>query len=249
MITQLSIRPCKFYFNNHSPKSNRIAKAVASASSSNFISINIPDLIKAEVGESEKTLSEVFRRARLASPCVIFFDEIQAIFGDRTDSSSGEQRLISQLLLELDSLENSDFLNNKQAGCVVVIAATNVPHKIDPTALRPGRIEHILFVGPPDSEARKSIFEMTIKGMAVTEEVRAHIDDFVEATDKNYSGADIANVCQRAGLNALSRNIHATERSKITLSDFAQAIEMVSPSLTKQQMSYFEEWELSRLEE
>ncbi|KAG2385504.1 hypothetical protein C9374_003319 [Naegleria lovaniensis] len=239
-----------------------IAKAVASASSSNFISINIPDLIKAEVGESEKTLAEIFRRARLASPCVIFFDEIQAIFGDRMDSSSGEQRLISQLLLELDSLENTEFLTRQRStdsqsnnhGCVIVIAATNVPHKIDPTLLRPGRIEHVLYVGPPDNDARKSIFEMCIKGMTVEEKIHHYVDSLVERTNIYFSGADLANICQRAGLNALSRSIlsqgtstsPSVDRDVVSVEDFERALSMISPSLTKPQLQYYTNWELHR---
>lgn len=189
------------------------------------------------------------------------------------DSSSGEQRLISQLLLELDSLENIEFSTQQRArtnsgdndvikntssndnnnGCVIVIAATNVPHKIDPTLLRPGRIEHVLYVGPPDSEARKSIFEMCIKEMTVEETVLQYVDSFVERTKNFYSGADIANICQRAGLNALSRSIlsqgntnTSVERDVVSVEDFEQAISMVSPSLTASQLQYYKNWELHR---
>ncbi|KAL9646921.1 hypothetical protein ABK040_013780 [Willaertia magna] len=209
-----------------------LAKAVASASESNFIAINIPDLVKAEIGESEKTLSEVFRRAKLASPCVIFFDEIQAIFGDRTDSSSSEQKLISQLLLELDGLEDIST-----PGSVIVIAATNVPQKIDPTLMRPGRLERVVFIAPPDKEARKSIFEMTLKKMSVTSEVLRKVDYFVDKTDKYYTGADIVNLCQSAGLNALSRSL---EIEHIELEDFEIALKSIRPLSDKQLEFYVE---------
>lgn len=209
-----------------------VAKAVASASKSNFIAINIPDLIKAEVGESEKTLSQVFRRAILASPCVIFFDEIQAMFGDRRYVGSDQQKLISQLLLEMDNLEQTHY------GGVVVIAATNVPQNIDPSLLRPGRIERLMYVGPPDSKARRVIFEKTISKMKVTKEVMENIENFVQRTN-NFTGADIVNICHQAGLNALCGSLDTNE---ITLEHFEKAIKEAIPSVSQELVDFLENW-------
>jgi transitional endoplasmic reticulum ATPase len=215
-----------------------IAKAVASSANANFISINIPDLIKAEIGESEKTLAKIFRRAKLASPCVIFFDEIQAMFGDRDEVSHDQQKLISQLLLELDALEDNDE-SAKNPVSVILIAATNVPQNLDPSILRPGRVEHILYVAPPDPAARASIFEMTLKKMRVAHEVIDHIPDLVNRTDVYYTGADIVNICQQAGLNALCESI---DIQNIRLSHFEQAMQSVQPSVNDQMIQFFQQW-------
>lgn len=225
-----------------------LAKAVASASSANFISVSIPDLIKAEVGESEKTLSEMFRRAKLAAPSVVFFDEIQAMFGDRDNVSIDQQKLISQLFLEMDALTSSEDDNDdgeqgdltsvvsvhsrgrRGARNVVVIAATNVPQNIDTSLMRPGRFERVLYVAPPDPDARLSILKMTLKDMKVSEAMHSpsKMQELVDRTE-NYTGADLVNLCHQAGLHALCNNIDASE---ITAQDFEHALSNVRPSFT-----------------
>jgi SpoVK/Ycf46/Vps4 family AAA+-type ATPase len=241
-----------------------IAKAIATAASANFIAINIPDLIKAEVGESEKTLANVFRRAKLASPCVLFFDEIQAMFGKRSEISRHQQKLVSQLMLELDGIEKSSMR-------VVLVAATNVPQSLDPSLLRPGRLENILYVGPPDRHARKSIWEMTIGKMKVTDAVKKQIDfipnafeqetisfsfDFSNAQEtfskkkasfvdrsEGFTGADIVNLCQHAGLNAL---IESMDVEAIDLRHFEKAFELFRPSVTKKMIRFYEKFKVDK---
>lgn len=113
-----------------------LAKAVATASSANFLPVSIPDLLKGEVGETEKAIQKMFDSASQAAPCVIFLDEIEALFGSRGGASRLGQKMVSQLLVEMDSLEGK----KGSASQVVVLAATNVPWVIDPVILRPGRV-------------------------------------------------------------------------------------------------------------
>eukprot|EP01080_Neovahlkampfia_damariscottae_P000283 gene283-6698_t len=162
-----------------------IAKAVATASESNFIFVNISDLIHSQIGESEKTLSDTFKRAKLSSPCIIFFDEIQAMFGDRQSSNQSEKKLISQFILELDDIYYSKIH-------VVVIGATNVPQNLDPSLLSPGRFERVMLIGPPSKESRKSILENSFKKMKFSKEIFENLDEIVDKTE-GYTGADLVN--------------------------------------------------------
>lgn len=215
-----------------------IAKAVATTSNANFISINIPDLIKSEIGESEKTLAKIFSRAKLSSPCVIFFDEIQAMFGDRRDVTKEQQKLISQLLLELDSVDDARSLAKNPIN-VILIAATNVPQNIDPSLLRPGRIEHTLLVGAPDAEARAAIFDMTLRKMRVTRAVVDRVPQYVSRTETYFTGADIVNICQQAGLSALCDSLSATQ---IEPKHFESAFAAVTPSITPTMIETYAKW-------
>ena len=161
-----------------------IAKAAAHESEANFISIKGPELLSKWVGESEKGVREVFRKARGAAPCIVFFDEIDSIAPTRGGAGSDShvtERLISQLLTELDGLE---ILTN-----VVVIAATNRPDIIDPALLRPGRFDRLLFVPPPDKESRVQVFKIHTKKKPLAEDVK--IDQLANKTE-GYTGADIA---------------------------------------------------------
>ena len=153
-----------------------IAKAVAATSEANFISIKGPELISKWVGESEKGVREVFRKARQAAPCVVFFDELDAI-APRRGGSEGDshvtERVISQMLIELDGLEDLK-------GVVVVIGATNRPDIIDEALLRPWRFDRILEVPVPDNGARKQIFQIHTKKKPL--ESNVNIDKLVEMT-------------------------------------------------------------------
>ena len=171
-----------------------IAKAVAHESESNFISVKGPELLSKWVGESEKAIREVFRKARQAAPCIIFLDEIDSITpvrGRSTDSGVTE-RVISQLLTELDGLEE---LRN-----VVVIAATNRPDMVDTALLRPGRFDRLVRITSPSSEGRKQIFEIHLKGAPVADDV--NIEALARDTE-GFSGADIASVCSESKLIAI----------------------------------------------
>ena len=186
-----------------------IAKAVATTSESNFISIKGPELISKWVGESEKGVREVFRKARQASPCIIFFDELDAIAPRRGRSEGGDghvtERVISQMLTELDGLEDLKG--------VIVIGATNRPDIIDEALLRPGRFDRILEIPVPSREARKQILEIHLKKKPIDSTV--NIEKLVEITD-GYTGADIAAMVNAAAMSAIKEHISFEGKKKIT---------------------------------
>ena len=176
-----------------------IAKAAANESEANFISIKGPELLSKWVGESEKGVREVFRKARQAAPCIIFFDEIDAIAprrGGEFGDTHVTERLISQLLTELDGLE---ILTN-----VVVIAATNRPDIIDPALLRPGRFDRLLYVPPPDKDSRLQIIKIHTRKKPIAEDV--NIEQLADHTS-GYTGADIASLSSAAVMLSLREHI------------------------------------------
>jgi transitional endoplasmic reticulum ATPase len=177
-----------------------MAKAAANESEANFISIKGPELLSKWVGESEKGVREVFRKARQAAPCIIFFDEVDAIAPRRGGGMGADshvtERLISQLLTELDGLE---ILTN-----VVVIAATNRPDIVDPALLRPGRFDRLLYVPPPDKNSRLQIIKIHTKKKPLAEDI--NMDDLVRHTE-GYTGADIASLASAAVMLALREHV------------------------------------------
>ena len=217
-----------------------LAKAVAHESESNFISVKGPELLNKFVGESEKAVREVFRKARQASPCIIFFDEIDSVAPTR-GSSMGEshvtERVISQFLTEMDGLEE---LRN-----VIIIAATNRPDIIDSALLRPGRFDRLLFVPPPDLEARKQIFKIHTRKTPLAEDV--NLDDLARKTD-GYTGADIASLANTGVMLALREHISkakdpedAKKRAKglkVAKRHFDEALQKVKPMSTEELKMY-----------
>ena len=187
-----------------------IAKAVAATSEANFISIKGPELISKWVGESEKGVREVFRKARQAAPCVIFFDELDAI-APRRSGSEGDahvtERVISQMLTEIDGLEDLKG--------VVVIGATNRPDIIDEALLRPGRFDRILEVPAPDKGARKQIFSIHTKKKPLDSDV--NLDKLVETTE-GMTGADIAALVNAAAMSAIKEYVRQKSGSKLRIS-------------------------------
>jgi transitional endoplasmic reticulum ATPase len=187
-----------------------IAKAVAATSEANFISIKGPELISKWVGESEKGVREVFRKARQAAPCVIFFDELDAV-APRRGGSEGDahvtERLLSQMLTELDGLEDLKG--------VVVIGATNRLDIIDEALLRPGRFDRILEVPAPDKEARKHIFQIHTKKKPLESDV--NLDKLVEMTE-GMTGADIAALVNAAAMTAIKEHVRQKSGSKLRIS-------------------------------
>ncbi len=202
-----------------------IAKALAHTTESNFISIKGPELLSKWVGESEKGVREVFRKARQAAPCIIFLDEIDAIAPSRSSGTSDShvtERVVSQLLTEIDGLEE---LHN-----VVVIGATNRLDIVDSALLRPGRFDRIIEVPLPDAKGRESIFKIHTKKKPLSDDI-----DFarlVELTD-GFNGAEIAGACSRAAMAALKRYVDNKEKSiksiKITQQDLLNAIAKIRP--------------------
>ena len=211
-----------------------LAKAVATESEANFVSVRGPELLSKWVGESERGIREIFRRARQASPCVIFFDEIDSIAPIR--GAGGEtavtERVVSQLLTELDGMENMRG--------VVVLAATNRPDMIDTALLRPGRFDKIIQIPLPDKESRKSILAINAKEIPIVTDPKSQdyvdIEKIAEVTD-GLSGADVAAIAN----TAVSLVIHefldahpevkeaekASEGAKVTMKHFEEAVKKV----------------------
>ena len=217
-----------------------IAKAAAHESEANFISIKGPELLSKWVGESEKGVREVFRKARGAAPCIVFFDEIDAIAPTRGGAGSDShvtERLISQLLTELDGLE---ILTN-----VVVIAATNRPDIIDPALLRPGRFDRLLYVPPPDKESRLQVIKIHTTKKPLADDVK--IDVLADQTE-GYTGADIAALASAAVMLALREHVakykdpkeaeRTKEELKIHMSHFEEAMKKIRP-LSKQEIDMY----------
>ncbi|MGA6923062.1 MAG: CDC48 family AAA ATPase [Nitrososphaeraceae archaeon] len=214
-----------------------IAKAAANESEANFISIKGPELLSKWVGESEKGVREVFRKARQAAPCIIFFDEIDAIAPRRGGGLGGDshvtERLISQLLTELDGLE---ILTN-----VVVIAATNRPDIIDPALLRPGRFDRLLYVPPPDKDSRLQIIKIHTKKKPLAENIS--MDQLASETE-GYTGADIASLSSAAVMLALREHVSRyddpkqadshIQELKVHMRHFEQAMKKIRPLSTQE---------------
>ncbi len=195
-----------------------LAKAVATEANANFISIKGPELISKWVGESEKHVREIFKKAKQVSPSIIFFDEFDSISKSRGSGigSDSSEKVVNQLLTELDGIED---LEN-----VMIIAATNRRDLIDPAILRPGRIDAHVELGLPDKETRKEIFKVHVRGMPLETEIK--IEDFVDKTD-GFNGAEIEAICRNAGINAIKRNLKEKDltKLKITLEDFLKSFE------------------------
>jgi len=217
-----------------------IAKAAAHESEANFISIKGPELLSKWVGESEKGVREVFRKARGAAPFIVFFDEIDAIAPTRGGAGSDShvtERLISQLLTELDGLE---ILTN-----VVIIAATNRPDIIDPALLRPGRFDRLLYVPPPDKQSRVHVLKIHTKKKPLADDVK--IDVLADQTE-GYTGADIAALASAAVMLALREHVakykdpkeaeRTKEELKIHMSHFEEAMKKIRP-LSKQEIDMY----------
>jgi len=202
-----------------------LAKAVAKESSANFISIKGPEIMSKWVGESEKAIREIFKKARQSAPCVVFLDEIDAIAPRRgTDMSRVTDRVVNQLLTEMDGFEP---LNG-----VVIIAATNRPDMVDPALLRAGRFDRHIYIPPPDAETRRKIFEVHTRKMPLAEDV--DLGDLATRT-KGYTGADIENVCREAGMFAIREGADA-----VSMGHFLKALEKIKPSVDEETIKYYE---------
>jgi transitional endoplasmic reticulum ATPase len=202
-----------------------IAKALAKMTESNFISIKGPELLSKWVGESEKGVREIFRKARQVAPCIIFLDEVDSLVPRRGSGNSDShvtENIVSQILTEIDGLEE---LHN-----VLIIGATNRLDIVDEALLRPGRFDRIIEVGNPDSKGRKHIFEIHTKKKPL--ESNVDIKKLVEITD-GFSGAEIASITNRAALVALKRYVSGKSQNikeiKITQQDLIDAADKIRP--------------------
>ena len=221
-----------------------LAKAIANEAQSNFISIKGPELLNKYVGESEKGVREVFEKARSNAPTVVFFDEIDSIAGERgrtTGDSGVGERVVSQLLTELDGLEALED--------VVVIATTNRPDLIDQALLRPGRLDRHINVPIPDEDARRKIFEVHTRDKPLADGV--DLDDLAARTD-GYVGADIEAVCREASMIATREFITSVDPEEIgdsvgnvrvTADHFDEALSEVMPSVDEETRQRYDEIE------
>jgi len=214
-----------------------LAKMVANETEANFISIKGPEVLSKWVGESEKAIREIFKKARQAAPCIIFFDEIDSIVsrrGDETGSKVGE-RIVNQILTELDGLE--------ELYGVVIIGATNRPDLIDPGLLRPGRFDKLLLVNVPDAKARHEIFKIHTSTMPLAKDV--DLGSLAKKT-LDWVGADIEALCREAAMLALKETMDKgghLKSKKVALQHFEKALEKTKPSVTREVKKFYESWE------
>ena len=208
-----------------------MARAVATESKANFISIKGPELLSKWVGESEKAIREVFRKAKMAAPCIIFFDEFDSIApsrGRHTSDSGVTEKVLSQFLTELDGLEVMKD--------IVVIAATNRPDILDPALIRPGRIDRILLVPAPDKNSRLEILRIFTDPMPLATNLKIEeLNEMIEG----FSGADIESWCREAAMIALRENIRAR---KVSLEHFKEAGNYISKTITQDVIQWYEKF-------
>ncbi|MGD0953375.1 MAG: CDC48 family AAA ATPase [Methanotrichaceae archaeon] len=205
-----------------------IAQAVANETNANFISIRGPQMLSKWVGESEKAIREIFKKAKQVSPSIVFFDELDSIapFRGMEDGSRVMERVVNQLLAELDGLE---ALKD-----VVIIAATNRPDIIDPALLRSGRFDRLVMIGAPDKFGRLEILKIHTKGIPNADDV--NLEELAELTE-GYVGSDLAALCREAVMLSLRENPDA---SSVEMNHYREALKKVRASVEESMISYYE---------
>jgi transitional endoplasmic reticulum ATPase len=227
LYTKAGVKPSKGILLTGPPGTGKtlLAKAVATEANANFISIKGPELISKWVGESEKHVREIFKKARQVSPCIVFFDEFDSISKARGSSlNDSSEKIVNQLLTELDGIEELEK--------VMIVAATNRRDLIDPALLRPGRIDSIVELGIPDKKTREEIFKVHTKNMPLGKDVK--ILDYVNKCE-GWTGADIEAVCRNAGVNAIKRYYKLKDAKSMIISkdDFERALKEVEMQIGK----------------
>jgi len=234
MFKEYGIRPPKGVLLYGPPGCGKtlLARAVATESGANFIAIRGPEVFSKWVGESERAIREVFRKARQAAPCVVFLDEIDALAPRRGlwEGSRVHENVVNQLLSEMDGLI--------ELRGVVVIGATNRPDILDPALLRPGRFDRLIFVPPPDKKARIEIFKVHTRNMPLSDDVDF---EYLATVTEGYSGADIEGICREAGLNAMREAIKSGKKVKISMRHFEEALKKVKPSITSELIKQYKQ--------
>ena len=207
-----------------------LAKAIANEAQANFISIKGPEMISKWVGESERGIREIFKKAKQSAPAIIFLDEFESIASMRsssaTEGSDVGNRVVNQLLASMDGVESLDG--------VIIVAATNRPEMIDPALLRSGRFERVLHVPPPDEAAREVIFNIHSEGMPLS---KFSLKDIIGGLD-GFTGADIEAVCREAALICMRAN-----KKKVTKTHFEEAIKRVRPTVNAEMLAYYQKME------
>ena len=244
IFSAISVKPPRgiLLFGHPGTGKTLLAKAVASESEANFISIKGPELLSKYVGESERAIRETFRKAKQAAPTVIFFDEIDSIAPQRSSVSDTHvsERVVSQILTELDGVE--------ELKDVIIVAATNRPDMVDPALLRPGRFDRLIYIKPPEKASREKIFEIHTQGKPLADDV--NLSELADMTD-GYVGADIEGICREAAMLALrevvtpgvSRYDIEKRAGEIRISKrhFERAIRRVKPTTSRESLSAYEQ--------
>jgi len=195
-----------------------LARALATESGANMILVRGPEILSKWVGESEKAVREIFRKAKASSPCIVIFDELDSLARFKSSEEGGVgETILSQLLTEMEEGVSSR---------VVVIGITNRPDLLDNSLLRTGRLDLVLFVSPPDEKGRLEIIKILTTKMPLSSDVKLQE---IAVSTQNYTGADLAALCREAAVNAMQK-----DSSKITSSDFAAGLKKVKPSITKE---------------
>ena len=209
-----------------------LVKALATEAGLNFLAIKGAEILSMYVGESERSLREIFRKARAASPSIIFFDEIDAIATKRGDPGAhAGLNVLTTLLNEMDGIEE---LKN-----VLVIAATNKPDVLDPALMRPGRLDHLLYVGPPDEEARKEILDIWLAKAAALEELNSStLATFMDG----HSGAEIVSICEAAADAALDEEEETGQSLQLGWDHFQHAMAQVPKQITPSVLAGYQQW-------
>ncbi|MBU7028872.1 MAG: CDC48 family AAA ATPase [Theionarchaea archaeon] len=224
---EMGIHPPKGIFLYGPPGCGKtlLAKAVAHESEANFIAVKGPEVLSKWVGESEKAIREIFRKAKQVSPTIVFFDEIDAIAGRRGEEIGSRvgERVVDMLLTEMDGLED--------LGDVVVIAATNRPDMLDPALLRPGRLDRLILVPAPDTESRRKILEVHTKEMPLSD-VDLH---YIASITEEFSGADLHGLVREAGMNAMREG-----SKKVEMRHFSYALEEIQPSISDEMIHEYD---------
>eukprot|EP00929_Paragymnodinium_shiwhaense_P107263 TRINITY_DN7334_c0_g1_i1.p1 TRINITY_DN7334_c0_g1~~TRINITY_DN7334_c0_g1_i1.p1 ORF type:complete len:799 (+),score=192.60 TRINITY_DN7334_c0_g1_i1:91-2487(+) len=232
-----------------------MAKAVATETEMNFVSIKGPELFSKYVGDSERAVRNVFRKARTAAPCIVFFDEIDAVGASREGESGGgvAARVLTQLLAEMDGIGLASGGSSEGAAKrhVVVLAATNRPQVLDPALMRPGRFDRLVHVPLPDTSARRAIFERQLSKM----QVEASVDAGMLADRTHwYSGAEVVMVCREAAMAAI-RDVLETRppgdqtgdasgsQPCATISHFEKALATVRPRIDQETVRFYQDFE------
>ena len=224
-FSKMGIKPAKgaLLFGPPGCGKTLIAKALATEGSINNIFVKGPEVLSKWVGESEKAIREIFRKARTSSPCIIVFDELDSLGRSRTvEDIGGNERILSQILSEMDDISNSG---------VIVIGITSRPDLLDSSLLRPGRFDLMIFVSPPDEKSRYEILVKVTANMPISTDI-----DFIRlsALTKGYSGADLVLLCRFAAINAIQNNFDIVYNS-----NFENALNMINPSITVESHKWY----------